>query len=219
LKLASVWALVQIDPTNDDYVKLAVPQLISALDNDRPRIRTEAARTLAQLGPKSKSAVTALQKKLADEDPDVRRESLAALAEIGTDSSAAVPDIVKLAGKDGAEFRPLACYALGRIGPAAKSAVPMLNRLVGSTNSHEQAVAAWALVNIAPDSESIQKAIPLLAATLMHSQNPRARLEAAKTLGKIGSGPTIAAQAIKEGVNDPDENVRKAAQASSEKLK
>ena len=219
LQLASVWALVQIDPTNEEYVKLAIPQLVTALDNKRPQIRLEAARTLAQLGPKSKSAVPALQKKLTDEDPDVRRESLAALAEIGTESSAAVPDIVKLADKDGTEIRPLACYALGRIGPAAKSAVPLLNRLIASSNSHEQAVAAWALVNIAPDKESIEKAIPLLAATVMNSHNPRARLEAVKTLGKIGSGSEIAAQAIKEGVNDPDENVRKVAQAASEKLK
>lgn len=219
LQLASVWALVQIDPANDEYIKLAVPHLVTALDNKRPQIRLEAARTLAQLGPKSKNAVSALRKKLTDEDPDVRRESLAALAEIGPASSAAVPDIVKLAEKDGTEVRPLACYALGRIGPDAKSAVPVLNLVIKSSNSHEQAVAAWALVNIAPDKESIEKAIPLLAATVMNSHNPRARLEAVKTLGKIGSGSPLAAQAIKEGVNDPDESVRKVAQAASEKVK
>ena len=219
LRLASVWALIQIDPSNEELVSIAVPQLISALDNEKPQIRTEAARTLGQLGARSKGAVSGLQKKLTDSNSDVRREALVALAEIGSESAPAVTEIIRLANEDDPAIRPIACYALGRIGAASKPAIPLLHRMLNSRDPHEQTVAAWALVTISPDKESIDRAIPLLASALRQSENPKARAEAAKTLGKIGSGSHVAKEALKAGLDDPDETVRKAAQASSELLK
>ena len=96
LGLTSIWALLQLEPNNEDYAKIAVPRLVAALTNDRPRVRLEAATTLGKLGPQSKSAVAALQKSLKDDHHEVRVESLVALAEIGVDSQPAVSDIIEL---------------------------------------------------------------------------------------------------------------------------
>jgi HEAT repeat protein len=109
-------------------------------------------------------------------------------------------------------LRPIACYALGRIGPAAKPAVPQLQRVLFSRDPHEKTVAAWALVNISPDPETVKTAIPLLAAALTGAERPNVRLEAARTLGKIGKDSATAKEALRIALKDPDESVRQAAE-------
>ena len=212
LRLASVWALLQLDPGNDDYAKIAVPRLAAALSNDRPRVRREAAIALGKLGPKASGAVKELQTAMHDEIHDVRTEAIVALAEIGAASEPAVPDLTALINNgDPANHQP-ACYALGRIGAGAKPAVPALHRLLQSRDRHEQSVAAWALVHIAPDAETIKTAIPLLIQTLQESPRSEVRIEVATTLGKIGGGSVAAKDALTTAAaKDADESVRKAA--------
>ena len=55
LRVASVWALLQIEPTNEEYAKTAVPQLTEALENENAEIRREAARTLGRIGTRPRS--------------------------------------------------------------------------------------------------------------------------------------------------------------------
>jgi HEAT repeat protein len=215
LRLTSVWALLQLDPDNAEYAKIAVPRLAGALSVDRPRVRREAAITLGKLGSKSSSAVKDLQKALNDEVPDVRLEAIIALAEIGAASQPAVPDLIAMVnGLDPVVRRP-ATYALGRIGAGAKEAVPALRRLLQSRNHHEQTVAAWALVQIAPDAATIQTALPLIIKALQESHRVDIRAEAARTLGQIGAGSAPAQEALKAAAaKDSSEDVRKAAEAA-----
>ena len=219
LRLACVWALLQIDPTNEDYATIALPQLITALDNDNPAIRREAARTLARFGARAKSAVPALQQHLSDPNAPVRREALIALAEIGPDSQIAVTDILRILNDGNPALSPIACYALGRIGAASKAAVPTLNRILQGRDPHEKTVAAWALVQIMPNKETIEIAIPLLANALNRSENPEVRVQAAQTLGKIGSSSPIAKEALKGALKDSNASVRKAAELATSQLK
>jgi HEAT repeat protein len=219
LGLASIWALFQFDPEREDYIRIAVPRLTDALAAERPRIRREAATTLARIGVKAKEAVPALQKSLKDEDPGVRMESLVALAEIGPGSQAAVDDIVAILQEEDPAFRPVACYALGRIGSAAKAAAPLLRRLVAGRDPMTKTVAAWALVKIDPNEKDIATAIPLLAGALQRAPNPQMRVVAAETLGDIGGGSDAAREALTSAKEDSNETVRKVAAAALAKLK
>lgn len=219
LSLATAWALVQLDPTNDEYVKIAIPKLITGLEHDNPMVRQEAARTLGEIGPRSKSAVPALRKKLADPAPPVQREALVALGEIGAASVEAVPDIMRILTDGEPAFRSIASYSLGRIGEDAKAAVPQLTRLLVSRAPHERTVAAWALLNISADRKIVEVAIPLIAESLQHAPNPETRVESAKTLGKFGTGSKVAKDALNEGLSDPEEIVKKACEAAIAKLK
>jgi HEAT repeat protein len=219
LRLTSIWALLQFDPQNPDYAAIAVPRLAAALTDERPRVRKEAAASLGRLGDKAGKSVPQLQKALQDEVPEVRVEVIAALAEMGAASSVAVPDLLNLLAEPDPAIRFSAIFALGTIGAPAKDAVPVLNRLVKSRNILEQTVAAWALVNITPDAETVKLATPILIRALQKSPRVEARLEAAKTLGKIGKGSAAIETALKTALEDGDESVRTEAQQALAKLK
>ncbi|WP_010585918.1 HEAT repeat domain-containing protein [Schlesneria paludicola] len=219
LRLASVWALLQLEPNNEEYIKIGVPRLAEALSSDRPRVRREAATTLGRIGQKAQSAVPALRKSLKDEDPEVRMESLVALAEIGPDCAVALDDIVTLLNEGDPAFVPVAIYACGQIGVAAKSAVPLLKRLLQSRDPVQKTVAAWALVKIDPNPETIKTAIPLLVTALQTSGRVDTRVVAARTLGEIGAGSTEAREALVTAKKDENESVRKAADEAIAKLK
>jgi len=212
--------LLQFEPGNDEYAKIAVPRLALALSADQPRVRKESAVTLGKLGVKAASAVPELQKALKDEVLDVRIEAIVALSEIGPQGKAAVPELTGFLSDDEAPpVRQSAAYALGKIGRDARSAVPALHRMTANRNNIEKTVAAWALVQIAPDAETIKMAIPLLAQALQESPNPDVRIEAAKALGQIGSGSAPASDALKNAAKDSNETVRKAAEEALTKLK
>ncbi len=212
LRLASIWSLLQLDPLNEEYIAMGLPQLTTALDSEKPEFRREAAKALGRMGIRAKDSVVALQKRLSDTDPSVRRESLIALAEIGPSSATAVADITRILSEGEPALRPVAAFALGRIGQASAPAVPQLNRLLHSRDPHEKTVAAWALVNIAPDPEIVKIAIPLFVSGLIRSENVEARVELVRALGKIGSDSPEANAALNAALKDPDESVRKAAE-------
>lgn len=219
LHLAAAWALLQIDPSNDQYATEALPLLTSALENEMPQIRREAARTLARLGAKAKSSVAALQKRLSDQDPQVRREVLIALGEIGSDGQTLVPDLVKIIDEGEPSLHSIACYALGRLGAASKSAVPVLKKSLSSPDPYEKTVAAWALVQISPDAETATATIPILVNAAGRAPNPEIRVEAVQALGKIGSNSSLAKDAVNSAMKDPDASVRKAAEQVQKQLK
>lgn len=219
LQLASVWALLQFDPQNEEYITLAIPRLTKALENEKPEVRREAIKSLGHLGARAKGSVAELQKGLKDKDPEIRRETLIALAEIGPDSAAAVGDVIAVLNEDSNTLRPIAIYALGRIGAAAKPATAQLHRFLFSYNPHEKTVAAWALVHITPDADTLKSAIPLIIKALARSENPEARSELARTLGKYGASFPDAKDALKAALKDPDPNVRKSAESALAELK
>lgn len=212
LRLASVWALLQIEPGNQEYAMSAVPLLTSALEFKNPDIRRESARTLGRIGALAKDAVPALQQRLNDTVGPVRRESLIALAEIGSSTDTLVADIMRVINEGDPALRPIGCYALGRLGTASKTAVPLLRRILYGRDAHEKTIAAWALIQISPDAETVQAATPLLIAALKTAEMPEFRVEAAKALGKIGANSAAVRDALTGALKDSDESVRKAAE-------
>ena len=81
-RLSGVWAMLQIGSMGDDLVKLAVPLLANALDNEREFVRIEAAMSLGHLGKSASSALPMLEKALQDKSPAVRNAATEAITQI-----------------------------------------------------------------------------------------------------------------------------------------
>ncbi|MES1213802.1 MAG: HEAT repeat domain-containing protein [Singulisphaera sp.] len=82
----------------------AVPTLITTLNDANPRVRAEAARALARIGPEAKEAVPALIARLEDPDEEVRQAAARALGQVGPAAAPAVPALISLI--DDASRRP-----------------------------------------------------------------------------------------------------------------
>jgi HEAT repeat protein len=81
-KLASIWALVKIQP-DPPLVLVAIPVLTKALSSERAAVRAESARTLGELGPPAIPSVPAIKKLLMDPDPGVQAAAKEALGKLG----------------------------------------------------------------------------------------------------------------------------------------
>jgi HEAT repeat protein len=83
-KVASVWALLQIQPTDKALHVVAVPLFMGAVENaEIDRVRFEAATALGNIGPAAKPAVDVLKKAAeSDDSPMVREAAAEALKKI-----------------------------------------------------------------------------------------------------------------------------------------
>lgn len=219
VRLAAAWALVQFDPHNPDYVKIAVPRLTAALERPEPRIRLQAARTLGRLGAAARTAIPALQKRVA-EDPEleVRIAAAAALAESGADAAPCVPCLLELFNEPQADARRTVLYALGRIGPPAREAIPLLRREVQQGPAADRALAAWALLQVQPDQKYLEEALPPLLKALPREQ-PEAVVEMVQVLGRVGKGRADVRAALEALLTAEERQVRDAARAALEQLR
>lgn len=75
-KMASVWALLQIQPTDKAIHVVALPLLIGAVENaEIDRVRYEAAAALGNIGAAALPAVPVLEKAAANDDSSMVREA------------------------------------------------------------------------------------------------------------------------------------------------
>jgi HEAT repeat protein len=82
LRLTSVWAILKIDPQDEQLKKNAIPILAKALSNNREFVRVEAATTLGELGAGAAGALPALEQASGDSSPAVRSAAAAAVKKI-----------------------------------------------------------------------------------------------------------------------------------------
>lgn len=123
----------------------------------------EAARRLAELGPKAAPAVPDLIALLDDGDNIVRHDCSYALGMIGP---AAVPGLIESLDHPSAEARGLACESLERIGPAAAAAIPRLVELLAGGKETEAYPRAWAALALGKIDSAGEQALPALIAAL-----------------------------------------------------
>lgn len=207
---ASAWALVKLDPKNSENVGLVMPYLIKATSSDIPLARREAMTAFATLGPSASAALPALLEHAAkDPDATVRSESLHGLAEIQAPAAQVLPVAIASLNDPDPTVRNSARYLLGRLGDEAHSAAPLLRETLRRGDEFERVISAWALVHVESTPENSQAAIPLLLKALQHP-NPHVRMEAAVTLGMIGSGSKEARASLESAKADPDPGVKEA---------
>ncbi|MDZ4817700.1 MAG: HEAT repeat domain-containing protein [Planctomycetota bacterium] len=82
-KMASAWALRQLQPEDRPVKLLAVPLFIEALKSDSAMIRSEAAESLGEAGIAAPNVIEALKKATTDSDAEVRAEATEALKVLG----------------------------------------------------------------------------------------------------------------------------------------
>jgi HEAT repeat protein len=134
----------------------AVPELITALTDSSPVVRSAAAGSLAQIGSKAVAAVPALAKALSDPSAYVRDLAAIALREMGPKARAAVPELITALNDTVNFVRAPAADALGAIGPGAQAAVsPLAERLLmKDEDGFVLTSVAYALGDIGPAAKS-----------------------------------------------------------------
>lgn len=217
VRLGAAWALLQFDMKNADYIKIAVPRLITGLDRPDPRVRKMAAETLGQLGTAAAAAVPALAKRVGeDEDPLVRGSCALALSQMGDASRTAVPALVGMLKSEPAGGRRAVLFALGSLGPVAIDALPNLRKEALQGPLFDRTLAAWAVLKVKADQQEINQMVPVLMTRLTREQ-PEAAVQLLQMLGELGRGRPEIIQFLESMRQIPDQNLRDAADAAYKK--
>ncbi len=83
LRIASMWALLQIQGKDEQLVKEAVPAFTKLLKDDREMRRLEAAHALGEIGPAAAKALPTLKELVETDTPAVRQAAKDAITKIG----------------------------------------------------------------------------------------------------------------------------------------
>ncbi|HLY73080.1 MAG TPA: HEAT repeat domain-containing protein [Planctomycetota bacterium] len=194
-----------------------IPSIVKFLGHSVPRIRIAAADALGGIDPKVKEAVPGLTKALSDEDVGVRLAAARALFSIqGTEAQSAIPVLAQMLKDEDADNRREAASALGAFGGAGKTAIPALTPGLKDSDGGVRSAVAWAIARIT-GGQANQSAIEVMIAALKDKE-PRARLDAARLLGEVGTDARSAIPALTTALEDENDDVRKTAQESLGKV-
>jgi HEAT repeat protein len=186
----------------------AGPELIRALDDPDPHVKTIAAQTLEKLAPHVPEAVSALIKAFP------RVEAIRAVCRYGEKAAEAVPPLVGLLKNSDPPVRWNAARALGKLQETAKSAIPDLVAAMGDPDKDVREHAAEALGDIGPAAAD---SVPALVKVLADPE-PMVRRDAVRALGQMGPAAKAALAAVQERKKDENEKVRVAAEDAERKI-
>jgi HEAT repeat protein len=192
----------------------------TAYDIMDERARLEAAqeaalRVLGEFGPDASMAVPAATQALADRNARVQLAAIQTLGKIGPEARSAISDLIQMLVHTNASFREAAAEALGQIDqnwvsdPAVRGVMAAPARQLSAAGRHgEIAVQMFTMIGAA--------AVPVLIDELS-SGNRIARENAARALGRIGTGAQASIPALTRALQDNHPWVREeAASALSE---
>ena len=149
-----------------------------------------------------------------DNDNEVRMSAAVTLGRIGPDANIAIPALITLL-KDKEDYvRCEAAGALGKMGPDARIATAALTESLADQFMWVRSRSARALGNIGPEAKT---AIPTLVG-LLKDKMINVRMSAIEALGRIGPDPKTV-PALKELLDEKDDNIRRMAADALEKIK
>lgn len=157
----------------------------------------EAARRLAELGPKAAPAVPELLALLDDKDNTVRHDCSYALGLIGP---AAVPSLIESLNHPSAEARGLACESLERIGRDAASAVPRLIQMVAGEKDPAAYPRSRAAIALGKIDTTGEQALPALISAL-ENEDSSVWFRAFQAIDVIGPNARAAAPALAKSMH------------------
>ena len=193
----------------------AVPALSGALKDEDGDVRRSAAGALGTFGPEAGAAVPSLAEALKHQDMGTRHFAARALVRVGGPearrSAAPVLREVLHHGAPDQRVRAELIVLLWKIGPEPESTFPGLK-----TGDAGDVHCATQLLNgvysTKADRGTRKNAVPTLVEAFRGAKSdPGHRVSFAQTLGEIGPDAKAAIPALREGLKDKDENVRKAA--------
>ncbi|QDU95917.1 HEAT repeat domain-containing protein [Lignipirellula cremea] len=195
--VASAWALVQLNPNNEELKKKAVKLLVQALKNSNSHVRRAAARALFEIKASGEMIGPAIISALEDADPEVVSNAVRSIVALG-------PSIVDQVdeGLENDKLRMMTARILYRLGPDAADAVPELIEALEAAGDDKEdndfrEVAQFALGRIGAASAP---AVEVLVDSL-DSDDPEVQGSAIFALAKIGPGAQAALPALKEKLN------------------
>ncbi len=219
VQIAAAWALLQLDPKNADYVKVALPKVAQALERPDPRVRREAAGTLRQLGAAAASAAPKLVERLrTEDDASVRLACILAVAEMGEGARPAVPAIAALLSDPAPVARRGALYSLGRLGAVATAALPQVKAAALNGHSAEQTIAIWAALRISQNQAELERMLPILLQRIPQ-ESPEIVVELLQLLGEGGQSRPEILTFLKSQAESTDPTISAAAKQALQKLK
>ena len=166
------------------------------------------------MGLGAKAAVPQLAAALTDTAPMFRREVLFVLAKIGPDAVKALPQVQAELADETPEVQYAAIYVLGKIGPPAKGAAATLRKNLSSDDAFLKMASVWALLQIeGKDQQLVRIALPIFT-NLLQDERELRRIEAARSLGEIGSAANSALPRLRELAESDTPAVRAAATAA-----
>jgi HEAT repeat protein len=181
-----------------------VPDLIEALDDERPLVRDWAIRTLWEMGPGAEAATQRLIQALDDTDHDVRRSATCVLAA----NPSALP-LVLLKIKDPApQVRTASIRALS-VHPQDPGAI--IPAIAGALHDPDETVRAAAATALGRFPKEATATLPALLAAL-DDGSPSVRGTAAGIIGEMGPAGRPALDRLVKALNDDvEQGVRQAA--------
>ncbi len=197
----------------------AGPDLVAALSDGDPLVRSAAARLIGDLAPDVVGAVPVLVGLFPD------REAMRAVGEFKQKGAPAVPDLIELLSHADAAVRRQAVRTLGRIGKSALAALPALIELV--QRDPEPSVREFAAA-VLGEFESIMDSaderhpaaseiLPALVKALGDSDG-KVRLESVRALGRMEERAAAALDEVSALANDAEWPVRKEAMEAARKI-
>lgn len=177
--------------------------LALALSDEKPSVRWNAAKSLAQMGPVAVSALTDLRIAMQSPEPGTALWARVAVAKITGDVSRHLPVLIA-ALTDKRHFPGMAPTAIGMLGPEAAPAVAALAVCLQDEHPDNRWAAALALSQIGPLAA---EAVPALAHALS-DLDEKVRWYAAIALGEIGPAAKGALHQLVRTLEGVDDDVR-----------
>ncbi len=177
----------------------ALPTLVKALDHERERVRSGAAKAIGWIGADATEAIPSLAKRLGDSSAAVREQSAEALGRIGP---AALPVLKAALKSDQAPARAAAATSLEWMGaPAREANLELAAALKSETDDPARArmIHALSRLDYVP-AEFLPLVVPLL-----RSESAEVRQEASNALILMEPAATTSVPVLKEmlGSSDP----------------
>jgi HEAT repeat protein len=179
----------------------AVPAVARLVTDGNETVAASAAQVLGYLGPSAGNAIDTLIYAMKDRRAAVASSAAWSLQQLGPMAAKAVPALLKAAQRDEEDVRQASFSALGGIGPAAAPTADFLAKaLLDERYSGCRWEIADALGGLGPSVH--RGAIPPLVKALRTKSYGRARIAAARALGKFGANGGLAALPLAEALSD-----------------
>jgi HEAT repeat protein len=208
--------LARLDPDNP----IALNFLRGMFSDESSKARGTAAYVLGEFGPSAAPLVPALIETLEKEltrdpgDVNLRQVLVGTIRRIGPAAEPPVRLLRDLVRKQQLGLYNFSIEALGGIGPGAKVALPEILEVMSHDEIGARLVAAQAVWRIERNSDL---SVPVLLHGLTAKENYW-RQKACEVLAEIGPPGKAAAPKLRELLNDPSDEVQKAAKEALDKI-